>query len=192
MASTMMHLYVGKRFKDKHGKIKDTEQFYLGCVYPDCVNAFGFASAEVRWPAHLRTKDINEWYENNRLFYRSNTGDINEDFLLGHVIHNITDAAYDEHFNKMIDRKDWQRFAQEQGTKDWWTEDVLPVLRNVLLRTDILEINGVSEAYVKTHLEWILSEGRLESSDEEPICLTTNVMDKLSEIVHELIADFIK
>jgi len=124
MASVLMHLYAGKYFKDKYGKIADLPRYYLGCVYPDSVNAFGFASWEVRFPAHLRSRDIDEWYENNRIFYHQNKGKMSEDFLLGYVIHNITDATYDRHFNH-IDRDDWWRFEHEQSEEQWWLGEVL-------------------------------------------------------------------
>ena len=89
-----MHLYVGNKFVVKHGKIADLPQFYLGCILPDWGE-----TKEIRWLAHFRSNDINEWYKSNLDFYWRNVGNFNNDFLLGYIIHNITDAAFDEHFN---------------------------------------------------------------------------------------------
>ena len=186
MASHIMHLYVGKYFKEKYKKITNLPQFYLGCIYPDSVNAFGFAPMEIRYPAHLRTRDIDEWYENNNIFYHQNTGLINEDLLLGFIIHNITDAAYDKHFSS-IDREDWKRFNQEQSKKEWWNDEVLPSLK----AAHPVSINGISETHVK---EWVknMTDGTWYNyPDDKPIVLTTGIMDELSEIVCNIAGNFI-
>ena len=186
MASGLMHLYTGKYFKDKYGKITDLPQYYLGCVYPDSVNAFGFTSWEIRYPAHLRSKDIDEWYENNNNFYRQNKGKISEDFLVGYIIHNITDAAYDKHFAS-INRDDWGRFEQEQAKEQWWLGEVLPALKAAVP----ISINNVSEANGKEWLRKITTESRVASHEGKQAEVTTDMMDELSHIVCKIVYDYI-
>lgn len=187
MASFLMHLYVGKFFKDQYKKITDLPQFYLGCIYPDSVNAFGFTSAEVRWSAHLRAKDTNEWYDNNKVFYHENTGKIEENLLLGYVIHNITDAAYDEHYNKDIDRNDWYRFGQEQCKSEWWINEVIPALKMAAP----IEVNGISETNVKKWLESVTDGSRFNFPEDKPLQITISMMNELSDIVYKIVSDFI-
>ena len=123
-----MHLFVGNRIKEFHGGVVDLPRYYLGCVYPDCVNAFGFAPKEVRYPAHLRVMDIDEWVANCRSFYRENACVMDADFLLGYMVHCATDAMYDRHFND-IDRVEWARFDYLHAQSAWWRDEVLLALK---------------------------------------------------------------
>jgi hypothetical protein len=187
MASTLMHLYVGNYIKSKHGKITDLPKFYMGCVYPDSVNAFGFAPKEVRYPAHLRSRDIDEWIGNNKAFYKENKGKIDENLLWGFIVHNVTDAAYDRHFSG-IDRNDWTLFNNQQSAKAWWTDEVLPALKSAVP----VGMNGVLETHVREWLRNMTEGGWFTHSVEEPAEVTTEMMDKLSEIVYNVIIDFIR
>lgn len=187
MATVLMHLYVGKYIKDKYKKITDLSQYYLGCLYPDCVNAFGSASCEIRHTAHLRSKNIDEWYENNNMFYRQNTGKINADFLLGYIIHNITDAAYDKHF-KYINREDWKRFNQEQCKKEWWIKEVLPALKLAVP----ISVNDISITYVEEYLRKLTDSNYwFNSPEDKPREITLNMMNDLSNIVFKIVYGFI-
>ena len=187
MATILMHLYVGKYFKDKYTKITDLSQYYLGCLYPDSVNAFGFASQEIRYLAHLRVKDIEEWYENNNMFYRQNTGKTDENFLLGYIIHNITDAAYDKHF-AYINRDDWKRFNQEHCKEEWWINEVLPALKIAVP----ISINGISKTNVKEWLRTLTDSNHwFNSPEDKPKEVTINMMNELSDIVYKIVYGYI-
>jgi len=187
MASALMHLYVGRFFRNRYQKLTNPPQFYLGCIYPDCVNAFGFALKEVRWPAHLRAADTLEWYENNRAFYRSHTGKIDENLLLGFIVHNVTDAAFDVHYDSIIPRDDWRRFGQEQAKETWWTDEILPSLQSAVP----VEINGISKADVTQYVAYLLDGSRFSGFDGEPVFLTTAVMDTLSDIAYKVVEDLV-
>lgn len=186
MASALMHLYVGKFIKDRYEKITNLPQFYLGCIYPDSVNAYGFAPKEVRWPVHVRAKDTNEWYENNKIFYRHNKAKIEENLLWGYVIHNVTDAAFDEHYKNHIEGNDWRRFEQEQSTSAWWTDEVLPALK----AADPVGVNGISEAYVKKWLERLTDGSLFHFPEDKPLQLTIDMMNELSDIVFNVVRDW--
>ena len=159
------------------------KKLYLGCLYPDAVNAFGFATWEIRYSAHLRVKDIEEWYANNNVFYHQNTGKIDENFLLGYIIHNITDAAYDRHF-AYIDRDDWKRFNQEQCNEEWWINEVLPALKIAVP----ISINDISETNATEWLRKITDSNYwFNYSEDKPKEITINMMNELSDIVYKIV-----
>ena len=145
MASTMMHLLVGDGIAKADNRIKGTGQFYLGCFLPDSVNVDGFAPKEVRWAAHLRSKNLREWYENIGRFYSENRKRYDSDLLLGYCIHCITDAAFDEFLHNDIWEKantlsypehcgmgpGWDecfRFDRTVMDGPWWREKIKPLL----------------------------------------------------------------
>ena len=76
----------------------DTNNFYLGTIAPDAVNAHGFASKEKRWSAHVRDKALNKWKENVKRLYEKNIETVKEDFLRGYCIHILTDILMDEKY----------------------------------------------------------------------------------------------
>lgn len=179
MASSLMHLYVGNKFATKHAEITDLPQFYLGCIIPD------FAEAkETRWLTHMRSSDIKEWYENNIAFYRGNVGRIDVNLLLGYVIHNITDAAFDEFLN--VTERDY-RFDYDQRKELWWINDVLPALK----RAVPTEINGTDKDIAAVQLRKIMDESNFTYPVGSPVVVTVDMMDELSDIVCKIIEGFI-
>jgi len=190
MASTLMHLYVGNKFVAKQGKITDLPQFYLGCILPD----WG-GTKELRWLSHIRSKNINEWYENNIEFYRRNVGNINNDLLLGYIVHNITDAAYDEVFN--VQTRDF-RFDYDQRNETWWTNEVLPELRKAVP----IEINEINKSLAATHtsktevtmpnIQRIVDYSNTIYPEGTSVIATIQMMDELFDIVYKIIADAIQ
>ena len=177
MASLFMHLYVGHAIARQRGDITDIPQYYLGCFYPDCVNAFGFAPREVRYPAHLRAADIDEWVANCHIFFSKNIRTLNMDFLLGYMIHNITDAMYDRHFNH-IDRAEWGAFNFAQSHEPWWTHEVLPELKNA----QPISVNGVDLTYVTEYLKNAINPSPPALPPREA---NLAIMDKLTAYVQE-------
>lgn len=187
MATILMHLYVGKYIKDKYKKIVDLPQYYLGCIYPDSVKAFGSISQEIRYSSHLRSKDIDEWYENNAIFYQQNRSKVNKDFLIGYIIHNITDAAYDKHFN-YINRADQKRFNHEQCKEEWWIREVLPILKISIP----VRFNNIIETHAKEWLRKLTdSDYWFNSKEDIPKEITINMMNELSDIVYKIVYAYI-
>lgn len=204
MASILMHLYVGKKFAEKHKQIVDLPQFYLGCITPDSVNADGFASKDIRWAAHIRASDIKEWYDNNIEFYHRNIANVNNDLLLGYVIHNITDAAYDEFFNftvwnelKKINKvpisssgigwDDCFRFDFDQRKEPWWMNEVSPALKESVPT----EINGINRSYIEKFVNSITDERNFTFPEGNPVMVTIKMVNELSEIVCKIVDGFI-
>ena len=73
MPSILFHELVGYKIASKYKKY-DTNNFYLGLMVPDSVNAYGFASKENRWRTHRRDKNLDIWQENVIKFYKENKG----------------------------------------------------------------------------------------------------------------------
>ena len=76
----------------------DTGDFYLGVLAPDAVNLNGFAPKEERYKSHIRNKDLNVWLSNVKEFFQNNKNKYEKNFLLGYILHIITDIVYDQYF----------------------------------------------------------------------------------------------
>ena len=94
MPSILFHELIGYKIAQKYKKY-DTDNFYLGLMVPDSVNAYGFASKEDRWRTHRRDEDLDIWQKNIIGFYNENKGKIEEKYLSGYVIHVLTDIICD-------------------------------------------------------------------------------------------------
>ena len=199
-----MHLYVGKKIVERYPQIIDHPQFYLGCIISDSVNIDGLAEKAVRWAAHIRSNNINEWYDNNIDYYHSNLGNTNRDLLLGYVVHNITDAAFDEFFSKTVQDglskmgkkplstfslrwDDCFRFDYDQSKECWWRREVLPNLKKAYP----IEINGIKSEYVSILISNIIKQEHFDFPEGNPLIITTVLMDVLSNIVCKIIDMFI-
>lgn len=129
--------------------VKDSGQFYLGAIAPDTVNLNGKASKEVRYSAHLRSVDVNEWIENIVAFTKENEQVklTYPDFFKGFIIHLLTDIAWDkvaqpELFEAMrqngvsegkLNDKKWNEllsFDRKAVKSDIWTKKVRPQLKS--------------------------------------------------------------
>ena len=68
MPTCLFHLNVSKKIAEKYPKY-DTPNFYIGTIAPDAVNLNGFAEKNIRWAAHKRAKNLDEWKQNIIEFY---------------------------------------------------------------------------------------------------------------------------
>lgn len=97
MPSISVHLTLSAMVAEQLG-IKNFPDYYLGAIAPDAVNVDGFASQELRYGAHIRSKDYAQWKQNITDFRREN-GKLyasRPDFLTGFLMHLYTDIAWDE------------------------------------------------------------------------------------------------
>jgi len=97
----MFHELIGYRFAKKHKKY-DTQLFYLGLMVPDAVNAYGFASKEARWRTHCRDQNLDKWEENIISFYSENKLNYNEEYIMGYLIHVLTDILCDKIYQNIL------------------------------------------------------------------------------------------
>ena len=101
MPNIMIHEKVGYYFT-LQDKSLDTGDFYLGLMAPDAVNLEGFASKEERWTSHIRDKDLTIWQNNIINFYKKELNNYPKNFILGYLIHILTDIIYDKYFYKEV------------------------------------------------------------------------------------------
>ncbi len=97
MPTVLIHEQVAYNIAKKY-KYLDNANFYLGSLAPDSVNLNGFASKEKRWHSHLRHNDLDKWLDNVKSFYQENQNKYTKDFLLGYILHIITDIIHDKYF----------------------------------------------------------------------------------------------
>ena len=98
MPGPITHLQAAYYYNVSHKK-RYNSALYLGSISPDCVNINGQAPKEVRWPAHLRCEDLDEWLANARRFYIDNKSTADESFLKGYILHILSDIVWDKDFN---------------------------------------------------------------------------------------------
>ncbi|MBR2827724.1 MAG: hypothetical protein IKE70_00620 [Bacilli bacterium] len=96
MPSSSIHLKIGYLFGEKHHL--SSYLYYLGLIAPDSPNLYGIGKKKERWMAHVRRKDLREWRESLKEFYYNNKNIYPRDFLIGYVIHILTDIIYDDFF----------------------------------------------------------------------------------------------
>ena len=98
MPSSPVHLRLAQLCYEKLG-ISDVPAFMLGSIAPDCVN-YGLeqASEKIRYTAHIRSRDYEEWKTMLRSFYRENKDSFRgpKDLLRGYLFHIWADIAWDE------------------------------------------------------------------------------------------------
>jgi len=197
-----MHIYVGRKFVQRSKKQLNLPDFYLGCIAPDSVSVNGYASKDTRWAAHMRSRDFNKWCNSNADFYHQQTGQVDESLLLGYVMHNITDAAFDKYFIGEIDREltranipaatnhgltwdEFYRFDYSQRKQPWWANEILPALKKAIPA----EINGVDKQLVDkflTNIIELLDKGKYTVQDGHPIIVSLEMLDKLADIVCDI------
>ncbi len=148
MPSSMIHLNIAYSIAQKAGiSIKNMPSLILGSVSPDAVNA-GVVQApkEMRYPAHLRDRDLKIW-ENNVFEYAKKFNIPDKAFLLGFMIHILTDIKWDE----LVQPSMLKRIAAENPKADsksikWET---LLAFDNLLLQNEnsgeILELLKLSD-----------------------------------------------
>ena len=144
MPTVLIHEEVAYNIAKKYKQL-DNKDFYLGALAPDTVNLNGFASKEERWNSHLRNENLDTWLENVKKFYNENKDKYNKYFLLGYVLHIITDIVHDKYFYQDI------RTAM---TKNNINEDEQhPLLRKYMLEYGYLDENNQIREYINDLLK---------------------------------------
>lgn len=124
MPSISVHLTLSSRIAERLG-ITDMPAYYLGAIAPDAVNLDGFASQELRYGAHIRSRDYNVWEQNISDFYKTNRALYADtpDFLTGFLMHLYTDIAWDEVVQpKMFEYLRSCGFADDELSTRKWDE----------------------------------------------------------------------
>ena len=96
MPNIMIHEKIGYELSKQLNT--NSYDYYLGLLSPDTPNLYGFGPKEERWKSHVRKKDLNEWRKSLKDFYINNKENYNKNFLLGYIIHILTDIIFDNYF----------------------------------------------------------------------------------------------
>lgn len=182
----------------KLDKSLDTKEFYLGILAPDAPNINGFAEKSKRWDAHLRSKDLREWRGNLKRFYHQEKEHYPKNFLIGYIIHILTDIIFDEYFylpikNNMlqdkISKEEYHEKMREDmdhyGSKSPWLTK-----RNILKEPiNYYDIRNINKELLKSWTQKKLTE------EFEPIqskYITSSVIEKLTMKVGQEYKELIK
>lgn len=144
MPTVLIHEEVAYNIAKKYKQL-DNKDFYLGALAPDTVNLNGFASKEERWNSHLRNENLDIWLENVKEFYNENKDKYNKYFLLGYVLHIITDIVHDKYF--------YQDIRTEMTKNNINEDDQHPLLRKYMLEYGYLDENNQIREYINDLLK---------------------------------------
>ena len=150
MPTVLIHEEVAYNIAKKYQE-HDNKDFYLGALAPDSVNLNGFAPKEVRWTSHLRKENLDEWLEKVKEFYNENKNKYNKYFLLGYVLHIITDIVHDKYFYQNIrniikeDMISWKDLCLKEYQKD-----IIP--NKYITKSHIIELTKKTEEIFKTFI----------------------------------------
>lgn len=197
MPSIMFHELVGYKFAKKHREF-DTDLFYLGLMVPDSVNAYGFASKEKRWKAHFRDSNLDKWQENILNFYKQNINNYERNYLMGYLIHVLTDIICDRIYQNNIYpnllekgySKDQAYKLYEEGIKkfensnineQWWQ-----YVKTNFQKANRIEINNIREKMIEDWINYIInnySNRKYEKEDFIGEWFLNRVLDEIEIIL---------
>lgn len=170
MPTSLFHLNVSKKIAEKHQKY-DTPNFYIGTIAPDAVNLNGFAEKSIRWAAHKRAKNLDEWKQNIIGFYNQEKNNFKEDYLLGYVVHVLTDIVADELYyqdglyedivkNRTSEDKAFgffkdqiQVYENSQLNEEWWKD-----VKEKLKSAEAYEINNITKSEIYGWKDKVLND----------------------------------
>lgn len=99
LPGAVTHLKAAYTYYSAYGSELNFSSFLLGTVCPDSVNLNGHAPKDIRWPAHLRASDLNIWEQNAVQFYNENKDKYEFSYLLGYIMHIVTDIVWDREYD---------------------------------------------------------------------------------------------
>lgn len=169
MPSILFHELIGDKIAKKNKKY-NTNNFYLGLMVPDSVNAYGFASKENRWRTHLRDENLDVWQENIIKFYKENKMNYEETYLTGYLIHVLTDIISDriyqeELYLKLLKEgydyttaykyyeKSIEKYENSNINEKWWKEAKVK-----FQNANIMSINGMSKQMILDEIKYTIDK----------------------------------
>lgn len=196
MPSILFHELVGYKIAQKYKKY-DTNNFYLGLIIPDSVNAYGFASKEERWKTHVRNENLDVWQENIIDFYKKNIDKYENTYLTGYLIHVLTDIMCDKIYQNEIYPKlleegfDYHTayLHYEEGIKKlensninekWWKD-----VKDKFQKADIMPICGMSEQMILDEVKYII-DNYSNRAYEKCSFITDKFVDEVVDKIIEL------
>ncbi|WMJ21853.1 zinc dependent phospholipase C family protein [Paludicola sp. MB14-C6] len=191
MPASMVHLYIGYQFQQSCHLVHNKPQFYLGCIAPDAVNLDGFAPKDIRYTAHLRKADLDDWMQNVIDFYTEYKEKLDDDFLLGYVLHIFSDIAWDKKYDHLLWAAlkkrglpkeqqfgaRWEElfaFDQLQFDEKWWTEHVALELK----KSKAIPINNIDADLIDRYRIFKVDKNLQALQYDTPRVLTQELMDE--------------
>lgn len=186
MPSSPVHLYVARLIADDLN-VNDTAQYLLGSIAPDSVNLEGFAPQEVRYEAHNRSLDLDEWKKKALSVYEDTKGR-DKDFAKGVLVHILTDIFWDELIQpdmlsklgqegdgyEVLKDKKWQelyRFNTLITSKDWYPE-VLDTLKDA----KPLDYRNIDKEMMRGFRDYVCEDYADKLSQDRPRVLTEDTV----------------
>lgn len=204
MPSILFHELIGYKIAKKYRKY-DTNNFYLGLMVPDSVNAYGFASKEDRWRTHRRDENLKKWKENIINYYNENIDKYEKTYLMGYLIHVLTDIICDEIYqnelySKLIDKgfdynsaykhyeKGIEKFENSNINEKWWKE-----AKDKFKNAEVLPINGMSRKMILDEVKYTLQKYDERTYEREEFIsekFADEVAGKVEEVIKVLVNEF--
>ena len=202
MPTILFHLKVANEYVKKNNKY-DTNNFYLGNIAPDAVNAYGFASKEKRWGAHIRDKDLNKWKQNVIEFYKKNIGVTEEDFLRGYCIHILTDILMDEKYVSIFKNQIIEKGIEEEKLYDYYEKAIYKYENSMLNENwlkeevkkiksaNIIEFNNISKQLQIDNIKYNINKYSKREYEEADF-IKDNVIEDIIEEIQEILCNYAK
>jgi len=197
MPNALVHLNVANKIAKKHINL-DESQYYLGIIVPDTVNLYGFAEKSKRWAAHIRAKDLNVWESNIIEFYNQNKEKYDNNYLVGYVIHVLTDIVFDRIYEKeLLDEihrrgvfedefefyhQELRKYEASQIEEKWWKEVVEKLNKAVGI-----EINSIDADEIEKWRDKKVREYE-EKEKMQADMINEELIEKATEQVEEMLS----
>ena len=197
MPNALVHLNVANKIAKKHINL-DESQYYLGIIVPDTVNLYGFAEKTKRWAAHIRAKDLNVWESNIIEFYNQNKEKYDNNYLVGYVIHVLTDIVFDRIYEKeLLDEihrrgvfedefefyhQELRKYEASQIEEKWWKEVVEKLNKAVGI-----EINSIDADEIEKWRDKKVREYE-EKEKMQADMINEELIEKATEQVEEILS----
>ena len=169
MPTILFHELIGHKIAQKNEKY-DTSNFYLGLMVLDSVNAYGFASKDERWRTHFRDDNLDIWQNNIINFYKMNIDKYEKKYLMGYLIHVLTDIACDriyqnELYPKLLEdgfnynsayayyERGIEQLENSNIDKEWWN-----ATKYKIKQADIIPICGMGKQMILDEIEYTINK----------------------------------
>lgn len=197
MPSILFHMRVGYKFAQKYNEF-DTKEFYLGLTVPDAVNCHGFAEKDKRWSAHKRDASLDIWQENILKFFNENKGVFDEHYLMGYLVHVLTDIVCDriyqsELYPMLVERgydyssaysyyeEGIEKYENSMISSHWWE-----YAKKLIKEAIPVKINDIDEMQISDWIDYNIDKYSKRKKCEEGF-ITEDFVDKVISEIKKII-----
>lgn len=197
MPSILFHELIGYKFVQNH-KNYNNPNFFLGAMVPDAVNAYGFASKEKRWRAHFRDSSLDKWQINVINFYKQNKNKFDESYLMGYLVHVLTDILCDKTYQEKLYpellekgydynsaygfyEKGLEKLENSNIDKTWWKET-----KENIQKAEKIEINNIDKRMIEDWINYTINKYNNRKFEKEEYLtedFANEILDKIEKIV---------